>query len=248
MTVRIAHVLPDLLGTYGDRGNVIVLTQRLRWRGIGVEVVDVNVGDAVPAQCDIYVVGGGEDTVQDAAVTQLARHPGLQRAASSGAVVFAVCAGLQLLGTSYTASDGVRHDGLGLLDITTSPLPRRAIGELVGQPVASIGEQPLTGFENHRGGTMLGADAGPLATVTSGVGNGVDRVEGVVAGRVVGTYLHGPALARNPELADRLLTWATGRQLPPLALPEVTRLREDRLGGQLLPRLVRPSRRLSRAA
>ncbi|RJQ76302.1 glutamine amidotransferase [Pseudonocardiaceae bacterium YIM PH 21723] len=227
--IRIALILPDVLGTYGDGGNVIVLAQRLHWRGHQVEVVEVDVDSPVPNDCDIYLLGGGEDTAQQAAVTLLRRHPGMQQAIDKGAAVFAICAGLQVLGTSFTGADGILHGGLGLLDVTTTPMGRRAIGELIAKPDPALGIGTLTGFENHGGATKIGTDARALGTVIHGVGNGVDRFEGVYQGKVIGTYLHGPALARNPELADLLIQWATGLQLAPLDLPEVDLLRRERL-------------------
>jgi CobQ-like glutamine amidotransferase family enzyme len=227
--LRIALVLPELLGTYGDRGNATVLAQRLRWRGIGCEFVEVTGETPVPADCDIYVIGGGEDIAQLAAVRWLHTHPGLQQAVGKGATVLAVCAGFQVLGTSFAGTDGAMHPGLGLFDVVTRPLSRRAIGEIVVQPADMLGIRTLTGFENHGGATQLGPNAIPLGLVTTGIGNGVDGVEGAVQGRLVGTYLHGPVLARNPDLADLLLTWATGQQLAPLFLEETEALRHERL-------------------
>ena len=227
--VRIALVLPDLLGTYGDRGNVLVLEQRLRWRGIDSETVTVLSSQAaVPDSCDIYLLGGGEDVAQQAAVRFLARGRGLQRAVRAGAVVLGICGGLQVLGTAFTTGDGVKHTGLELVDAETAPGAERAIGEVTSTcTVSGIGT--LTGFENHLGRTALGRDAQPLGRVVRGVGNGHDRVEGVIAGQVVCTYMHGPVLARNPMLADRLLEWALGEPLVPLpTLPELEALRTER--------------------
>lgn len=228
--VRVALVLPDLLGTYGDRGNAVVLCQRLRWRGVDAEVVEVTGTNPVPTHCDLYVLGGGEDSAQQLAVRRLREDGGLARAAARGAVVFAVCAGLQILGEHFTGTDGKQTAGLGLLDLRSTPLETRAVGELVAQPEDRRLKATLTGFENHRGRTELGLDARPLATVEHGVGNGTpDRAEGVVQGHLLGTYMHGPALARNPELADLLLGWAVGTPLVPLELAEVDTLRSIRL-------------------
>lgn len=229
--IRMVLVLPDLLGTYGDRGNAVVLCQRLRWRGIDAEVVDVVGTDPVPTGGDVYLLGGGEDSAQQLAVDRLRDDGGLARAIGFGATVFTVCAGIQILGQHFTGTDGRQHDGLGVLDLWSTPLPSRAVGELVCRPSAGCGlTQPLTGFENHGGRTELGPDARPLATVERGVGNGTpDRAEGVLQGHIAGTYMHGPALARNPELADLLLGWATGVPLPPLELAEVDALRSVRL-------------------
>jgi lipid II isoglutaminyl synthase (glutamine-hydrolysing) len=227
--VRVALVLPELLGTYGDRGNATVLVQRLRWRGIGAEVVEVGGNTPVPADCDVYVIGGGEDIAQLAAVRWMHTHPGLQRAVARGAVVLAVCAGFQILGTSFAGTDGAMHPGLGLFDVVTRPLSRRAIGEIVVEPPPGLGVRSLTGFENHGGATQLGPGAAPLGRVASGIGNGFDGVEGAVQGRLVGTYLHGPVLARNPDLADLLLTWTIGHPLAPLILEETEAFRQERL-------------------
>ncbi|GGM59951.1 glutamine amidotransferase [Longimycelium tulufanense] len=228
-SVRIALVFPDLLGTYGDRGNVAVLAERLRLRGVDSEVIECNVGDFVPADCDIYMVGGGEDVAQLVAVRHLRRQGTLAAAVERGAVVLAVCAGMQIIGTSFVGTEGVVHGGLGLLDVSTRPMPKRAIGELVVRPTSLFGDELLTGFENHGGCTYLGPDASPLGAVVSGVGNGVNGVDGAVQGRVVGTYLHGPCLARNPRFADKLLTWVTGTELASLSIPEVEALRAERL-------------------
>ncbi|GAA4881272.1 MULTISPECIES: type 1 glutamine amidotransferase [Saccharopolyspora] len=227
--VRIALLLPDLLGTYGDRGNVLVLAQRLSWRGIASETITVlSSSAAVPDSCDLYLLGGGEDVAQVAAVRFLRRNQGLQRAVGRGAPVLGICGGLQVLGTSFETGDGQRHSGLGLVDAVTEPGPDRAIGEVTTHSALG-GVGALTGFENHLGRTRLGGHAEPLGRVVRGTGNGYDQVEGAVCGHVVTTYLHGPVLARNPKLADLLLEWAIGEPLEPLAdPPELTALRAER--------------------
>ena len=228
-SVRIGLVLPDVMGTYGDGGNAVVLRQRLRLRGIAAEIVEITLADAVPDSLDLYTLGGAEDYAQRLATKHLLRHPGLQRAAARGAPVLAICAAIQVLGHWYETSSGERVDGVGLLDVTTSPQPERTIGEVVSTPLIDGLAQPLTGFENHRGGTTLGTDARPLAAVVTGAGNRLgDGIDGAVQGGVVATYLHGPCLARNPELADMLLSRVVG-PLPPLDLPEVDQLRSERL-------------------
>ncbi|MFD5175995.1 type 1 glutamine amidotransferase [Nocardia sp. NPDC058379] len=232
-TIRIGLVLPDVMGTYGDGGNALVLRQRLRMRGYDAEIIDITLADPVPDSFDIYTLGGAEDSAQRLATRHLRQYPGLQQAAAKGAPVLAICAAIQVLGNWYETSAGEKVDGVSLFDVTTSPQETRAIGEVTTTPVLDGLSAPLTGFENHRGGTLLGPDAAPLAKVTRGVGNGVgDGTEGVVQGSVIGTYLHGPALARNPELADLLIARALGispTDLTPLDLPEVDRLRRERL-------------------
>ncbi|MBY4037199.1 glutamine amidotransferase [Rhodococcus fascians] len=229
-TVRIGLVLPDVMGTYGDNGNALVLRQRLRMRDIDAEVVHITLNDPVPDSLDVYTLGGAEDSAQRLATRHLTRYPGLQNAAARGVPVLAICAAIQVLGHWYETSAGERVDGISLFDVTTAPQATRSIGEVVTEPTLDGLTQKLSGFENHRGGTTLGPDAAPLAKVTHGVGNGVgDGREGVVQGSVLGTYMHGPVLARNPELADYLLERALGTTLAPLDLPEVTQLRRERL-------------------
>ncbi|WP_156298201.1 type 1 glutamine amidotransferase [Mycobacterium paragordonae] len=229
-TVRIGLVLPDVMGTYGDGGNAVVLRQRLLLRGIPAEIVEITLADPVPDSLDLYTLGGAEDYAQRLATRHLLQYPGLQRAADRGAPVLAICAAVQVLGHWYETSSGERVDGVGMLDATTSPQDTRTIGELVSKPLLPGLTQRLTGFENHRGGTVLGPAASPLAAVTRGAGNRAgDGFDGVVQGSVVATYMHGPCLARNPELADHLLSQVVG-ELPPLELPEVDLLRHERLG------------------
>lgn len=228
-TVRIGLVLPDVMGTYGDGGNAVVLRQRLRLRGIDAEIVEITLDDPVPAELDLYTLGGAEDYAQRLATKHLQRYPGLQQAVSRGAPVLAICAAIQVLGHWYETSAGERVDGVGLLDLTTSPQAERTIGEVTSRPLLDGLTQKLTGFENHRGGTVLGSSARPLAAVERGAGNRLgDGQDGAVQGSVVATYLHGPCLARNPELADHLLSRVVG-DLAPLELPEVARLRNERL-------------------
>lgn len=257
-TLTIGLVLPDVLGTYGDDGNALVLRQRARMRGIDANVRRILLNDNIPADCDVYTLGGGEDSAQVIAAARLAASPGLQAAAADGRPIFAVCAGMQVLGHSFYAH-GTEAQGISLIDATTAPLATRAIGEVASRPtragITSALSEPLTGFENHMGATTLGPDAQPLGKVTRGVGNGAgreaagagsatgarsasstgsagDSVEGVVQGSIIATYMHGPALARNPQLADLLLAHALGiglEELEPLELPVVDRLRLERL-------------------
>jgi lipid II isoglutaminyl synthase (glutamine-hydrolysing) len=224
--LRIVHVYPTVLGLYGDRGNALVLASRAERRGIASEVVSVQPGEPVPAHGDIYLLGGGEDLAQTTAADLLRADGTLARVVGENRVVFAVCAGMQIVGHSFNAASG-NVPGLGLVDITTTAGVTRAVGELVVEPLG-LDVPVLTGYENHRGRTSIGPDAKPLGRVTYGIGNG-DGHEGVVHGRLVGTYLHGPALARNPLLADVLLGWATGDALAPLDDPIVDALRTERL-------------------
>jgi len=228
--LRLIWVYPDLLSTYGDRGNLLVLERRAQLRGIATEPVCVNSDQPVPRQGDIYLMGGGEDLPQILAARRLRADGGLAAVAESGAVVFAVCAGYQLIGREFAGEEGQPLPGLEIINIRSGRGDRRAVGEVLADVDPALGVPRLTGFENHQGVTTLGPGVTALAQVRVGVGNG-DGTEGAYAGRVLGTYLHGPALVRNPGLADLLLTWAAG-PLPALADADEQwgrRLRAERL-------------------
>jgi CobQ-like glutamine amidotransferase family enzyme len=233
--LRIAVVYPDLLGTYGDGGNGLVLARRAEWRGFPAELLQAPSDRPLP-EADLYCLGGGEDGPQVRAARTLVDDGTLARRVAGGAVVLAVCAGFQVAGRSFPGAEGDPHEGVGLLDVdTVKGSGPRAVGEvLVEVDPASLGALPvLTGFENHGGATSRRDGAARLGRVIAGVGNGDgDGAEGAVRGRVVGTYLHGPVLARNPALADRLLSWALGDDgtpLDPLDDGEAESLREERL-------------------
>lgn len=229
-SVRIALIYPELLGTYGDGGNATVLKQRLQWRGLDAEIILIPAGEVVPRGCDIYLLGGGEDLPQILAARRLRDDGGLSSVASRGAVVFAVCAGYQLLGAEFAGAEGEQLAGLDILDISSARGERRGVGEIIADVDPALVVPRLTGFENHQGITTLGRGTRPLAAVTVGVGNG-DGTEGAYDHQVLGTYLHGPALARNPGLADLLLSWATGPLRPLEGADEewARQLREERL-------------------
>jgi CobQ-like glutamine amidotransferase family enzyme len=225
-TVTIVNVFPGLLGTYGDVGNAIALTHRLRERDLPVEVLDVEPGDPIPTVADIYLLGGGEDRSQALATGLIG--DALTRAVDHGATVFGVCAGFQILGRSFTDATGATYPGLGLVDVVTEPLAQRAVGEMVADcTLPGVGQ--LVGFENHRGGTLLGIGVAPLGLVTSGIGNALSQhTDGASSGRVLGTYLHGPVLALNPALADHILAGVMGA-LPPIDDDRALRARALRL-------------------
>ena len=227
--VSIALLRPGLLGTYGDRGNAVVLAERLRRRGISAEVLDLDRGP-VPTTADIYLLGGGEDGAQSGVAADEQLRGALHAAVERGAVVLGVCAGFQLLGRSFETGTGEEIAGFGILDCKSARREgARAVGEVFSQPRPELGLPTLTGFENHGGGTWLAPGLAPLGRLELGVGNGDgEGTEGAISGHVIGTYLHGPVLARNPALADLLLTWAVGK-LAPLPMPEVDRLRAERL-------------------
>ncbi len=203
----IVHLYPDLLRTYGDRGNVLALQRRAEWRGFRVDVVAVSRGERVPRGAGVVLLGGGTDRVQEALGPDLRdRGPELAEAVGEGTVVLGVCGGYQFLGNLYVSADGVSTEGLGLIEAETRAGKGRLVGR-VGATAELWGNRfDLVGFENHGGRTTLGPGARPLARVRMGGGNnGLDGSEGAVRGSVVGTYLHGPVFPLNPQFADGIL-------------------------------------------
>ncbi|HUZ63217.1 MAG TPA: MurT ligase domain-containing protein, partial [Acetobacteraceae bacterium] len=208
--VRIALLFPEQLGTYGDSGNAVVLQKRLQWRGIEASIDRIGLSDVLSADADILLLGGGEDRGQRLALASMrAMQPMLKAMAEDGVPALLVCGGLQPYGESLTL-EGVEHEGLGILPIVTRPGKPRLVGKLcVNSPLVP---HTLVGFENHGGHTtLLGGTR--LGEVVSGNGNAAtgSQGEGILLHRTIGTYLHGPVLARNPALADVMLGWVAER-------------------------------------
>src|SRR5437879_10331245 len=185
MDLRIAHLSRVLRNMYGDRGNVIALSQRAKWRGIGVEVRPYSVGEwADPEWPDVWFFGGGQDQGQDIVGADLAGKNGLslRKSVDGGAAVFSVCGGYQLLGHEYVPEVGRSIPGLGILDVTTRAGRKRFVGNLL----VDSHDGPLVGFENPSGRTYLGTSAKPPGTGMAGNGNnGEDKTEGAVQGKVI---------------------------------------------------------------
>ncbi len=230
MTFAIAHLFPELLGTYGDRGNVDLLAWRLHQREISHEIIEVSVSQKVPTSADLYLLGGGEDDAQIAAMEILNRKAILRKVLSGGGHIFAVCAGFQILGESFPASGGRTVSGLDLLPMETLSVGPRSVGEVLLEPTfSSTPGSLLTGFENHSGQTRFTDVLLPLGRTLRGVGNGLQTgIDGVVTPQIVGTYMHGPALVRNPELADWILERKIGN-LEPLSAPIFEQLHNERV-------------------
>ncbi|MHB8190980.1 MAG: type 1 glutamine amidotransferase [Ferrimicrobium sp.] len=201
---RVVSIYPDLLGTYGDRGNALMLAGALRRSGYDTTLSEVPSTDRLP-EAEFYVLGGGEDGPQALAVDRLRHDGALVEAVAGRSVVLAVCAGFQLLGERFPSA-GAMVAGLGCLPFWTEAGLSRAVGEIRGEATIGIAQSYVSGFENHAGRTTLDRSLHPFLHVRSGVGNDEEsRVDGVVAGATVGTYLHGPVLARNPGLLVYLL-------------------------------------------
>lgn len=223
--LRLGHLYPAEMNIYADRGNIAVLARRLAWRGLRLEVTELGPGDPVePGRHDLYYLGGGQDRDQAVVAEDLVatKAEGLRAAVADGAAALCVCGGFQLAGRGYTGVDGSRMPGVGLLDLDTVAGPTRLIGDLAIVAELDGEERSVVGFENHAGRTRLGPGSRPLGRVVHGHGNnGEDGMEGGVSGRVIGTYLHGPLLPKNPWLADTLISWALTHRLgePPELAP-----------------------------
>ncbi len=240
-TLRVCALYPELMNIYADRGNLLMLERRCRWRGIGFELAASGLGETVDAGAhDLFYLGGGQDRDQRLCAEDLIENKSaaLRRAAARDAVVLGVCGGYQLLGHSYTLG-GQTIDGVGLLDVhTTREDDRRLIGnvaiavrlELAG---GELGERVLAGFENHGGRTALGEGCAPLGRVLRGLGNdGRNGFEGARSGNTIGTYLHGPLLPKNAWFADWLIARALRIDVAALA-PLDDRLEDEAHAGAL---------------
>ena len=210
--IKIAHLYPELLNLYGDGGNIITLRKRCEWRGIECEVAEVHYGERPTFDdVDIAFIGGGSDREQRIVCEELlAVGPELKAYVEDNGVLLAVCGGYQLLGHSYAMGDETLQ-GLSLVDLYTDRGTPRLIGNVMIQ--TDLFETPVLGYENHGGRTHLGSGVDPLGRVLSGYGNdGQSGYAGVRWKNVVGTYIHGPLLPKNPDLADWLLTRALERK------------------------------------
>lgn len=210
--LSIVTLYPDLLGTYGDSGNGEILAARARFNGIDALVRKVSSDDKIPIDADIYLIGGGEDGPQQSAVSLAQKDGGLTEAYKRGAQILAICAGFQIIGLEFPVGKDLVIGGLGLIPVRTvrSIMPR-CVGELLVLPDSSLGLPLVSGYENHSGQSEIISGI-PLGRVMSGVGNSyVSKVDGFINDTVIASYCHGPILARNPDLADLILSRALGR-------------------------------------
>lgn len=218
--LSIALIYPELLGTYGDQGNARVLSYRCKKRNIENEIVRINAGDKIPTSCDIYLLGGGEDSAQTLATKLLSEQKSNLNKIVKTSYLLSICAGFQILGKQFPSTNGKLEAGLDLIDVTTKPGSPRIIGEVkTNCNIKNLGK--LTGFENHGGRTILGSQETALGKVYEGQGNGISInetfVDGYLSEHIFCTYLHGPLLARNPLFADYLISKAIGVEMTSLA-------------------------------
>ncbi len=249
MELRLAHLYPELMSTYGDRGNILTLVRRAGWRGIALQVDGLGLGDRLdPAAYDLYFFGGGQDREQGVVAADLVAHkgPALREATEAGAVMLAICGGYQLLGREFRTGSGEVLPGISVLDAWTVAGDRRNIGNAVVRCLWDPAGRTLVGFENHSGKTYLGPGCAPLGRVEVGAGNnGGDSTEGAVYRDVYACYLHGSLLPKNAWFADHLLRRALARRYgPDVALPSLDDGLEEAAHQAILDRV----RRVGRAA
>jgi lipid II isoglutaminyl synthase (glutamine-hydrolysing) len=233
MKLVLGYLYPSVMSQYGDLGNVRAVVKRCQWRGIDVEVSELEVGDRVdPDRVDLFVIGGGADAHQRHVCEDMLQVKGedIRHAVDDGAAAFAVCAGYQLWGHSYRTATGEDLPGLGIFDAHTvhraaqtgtrlDTITKAGSVRAVGNLVVQWGKRILVGFENHGGRTYLRNGSKPLGKILAGGGNNSeDGWEGCVYRNAVGTYMHGPAFPKNPALADHLIQAALSRRYGDVAL------------------------------
>jgi lipid II isoglutaminyl synthase (glutamine-hydrolysing) len=241
--VTIYHLYPDHLNLYGDRGNVLALLHRARWHNLNVRLVPVRPGyKAGLKNCDILFMGGGQDAEQKMVYRDFqGRRLELIDYIQKGMAILAICGSFQLLGRYYTTADGEKIPGLDLFDFYTEAGQKRMIGDIVTNCTLISPQRTLVGFENHIGRTFLGPNLQPLGTVMKGYGNnGSDRTEGMAYKNVIGTYLHGSLLPKNPWLADYLLQNALQYRGFNCRLPALDNTLEEEAHRFILQRCLSP--------
>lgn len=214
--LKIAHLYPKLLNIYGDGGNIITLKKRCEWRGIEVQLNEIDVGDNIKEH-DIYFIGGGQDLQQIEVSKELQKHKEfLTEERDRGAVFLGICGGYQLMGHYYQPHQGERLKGISLLDAYTVAGSKRFIGNVTVE-TDIVTPNTLVGFENHSGLTYLQGETKPIGKMVIGNGNnGVDKTEGARFKNVFGTYMHGSFLPKNAHFADYLIELALNEKLAPI--------------------------------
>ncbi|HHX87795.1 MAG TPA: glutamine amidotransferase, partial [Firmicutes bacterium] len=209
--LTICHLYPEHMDLYGDRGNVLALYQRAHWHGLNPTLTQASRGEEIDfTGIDIMVMGGLQESEQEVVVESLGEQLAeFKLAVNRGLVVLAISGSCQLLGERFPTGTGKSITGLGILDLYTEYKAGRFTGNAVTS--CSLWDPPrnLAGFENHTGLTFLGPSVKPLGKVITGHGNnGLDQTEGAVYKNIIGSYLHGSLLPKNPWLTDYLLAQA----------------------------------------
>lgn len=210
--ITILHLYPRDMNIYGDHGNVLVLKRRLEWYGYQAHVIEYNPGDALPKDVDLIIGGGGQDSGQLKVYDDLQKiAPTLKKWADEDKPMLMVCGMYQLFGRTFKTSDKGELKGIGIFGLETRATNERLVGNIVAQS-DKFGE--IVGYENHSGQTYLDKSVTPLASVIKGAGNNqADGHEGAIYKNVIGTYMHGSLLPKNPKIADFLIKTAALNKL-----------------------------------
>lgn len=210
-SINILHLYPNDMNIYGDLGNVLTLKRRLEWHGYKAKIIEYNQGNKFPESVDIIVGGGGQNSGQNKITSDLKKiGPNLKQLADHGTPMLVICGLYQLFGKFFKTADGTIIDGIGLLDIETTAGNERIIGNIITHS-QRFGD--IIGYENHSGQTVLGQSVKPFGIVIKGVGNNLtDNTEGARYKNVIGTYLHGSLLPKNPKVADYLIEKAVTKK------------------------------------
>lgn len=242
MELKICHLYPDVLNLYGDRGNIMCMLRRLRWRGIDAAVQKLPIGSDISLSgCDLVFIGGGQDFEQAVLLDDLhrGRDREIKAAIEDGVTFLTICGGYQMLGSYYETPDGQHCDFIGALDLCTIGAQKRMIGNYKFKCSDALGGCEVVGFENHSGQTRLGSGVEPLGSILCGFGNnGEDGTEGAHYKNVFGTYCHGPMLPKNPAFCDLLLSTALSRKYGSVSLPPLDDSLEQQAHNEIGARLA----------
>lgn len=211
--LNILELYPKDMNIYGDSGNVLVLKKRAEKRNISVNILSYNIGDSFPKNVDIVVAGGGQDSGQEKVNKDLLKiKDKLKKLAENYTPMLLICGSYQLFGNYFRTNEGKVLKGIGILNAYTEATNERMVGNIITESVP-FGE--IIGYENHSGKTTLEGDTLPLGLVKLGAGNnGEDNTEGAIYKNVIGTYLHGSLLPKNPRIADFLISEAMAKKYP----------------------------------
>lgn len=240
MEIKVAHLYPDLMNIYGDRGNLISLTKRCQWRNIAIDVVGLGIGDEVQEGAyDLFFMGGGQDREQYLVCDDLQKIKGdrIRYEIENGAAALTICGGYQLFGRFYRPFDADELPGIGVFDAYTIAGDTRYIGNVIIESNLDGRTRSIVGFENHSGKTYLEGNTQSLGKVIAGKGNnGEDGFEGAVSGGAIGTYLHGSILPKNPPLTDFLIRKALQRKYGEVELAQIDDRIEERAHAEAVKR------------
>lgn len=241
MELKICHLYPDILNLYGDRGNIVSMENRLRWRGISVETQGVSMHEKLCANdFDLFFIGGGQMSIQDPLLLDFTeKSKELSAAAEDGRVLLAIDSGYQMLGQYMRDTDGIQHDLSGILNVYTVESKKRMTGDCMFSWEKDKTVK-VVGFENHSGKTYLGSGIAPLGQMLVGHGNnGEDGTEGARYKNVFASYLHGSLLPKNPVLCDDILRTALERKYGTVELPPLDDIFENKAHDFMVNRLTK---------